>query len=461
MKDTIKSALISVLVIGVPLFSFFERTTNLIGRAIIWPFDQEVQSLASNAATQWAVAIFAVYYFALFSLLEYSNKFSYVHPRRHFNCCLLVVFIIGIVHYGLSYSVSSRSLELLTLFTGAALGKGACIAVCCQVGICRSIRLICFIVTQLILLYSVGSLCGPLVTQHIAQYLGHPRFSGPIENPNIFGLLMGTGITLSLGLIVGVRRLVTSNSWQRGIVIICMLCLTVLAKGLVSSFSRGAAVGTFCGVCYLLLHISIFDQTSYSYWKIFSKKKALLTGSIVFSVMLLSYWSCQQIEWAPVRRVYSMTNRDDFSWQNRTHAWAGALKIITDNPCFGLGWNISGQTYEHYYMISKVDDYGSIGTNDYLILGMALGGPALFCFVVYICFSLTHQVRIENRCTGPNNALVDLRTLNLLSAACRSGAIVLLIGFWFDGGLFDLCTASTFWILIRLGTIEMVKPSTF
>jgi hypothetical protein len=28
---------------------------------------------------------------------------------------------------------------------------------------------------------------------------------------------------------------------------------------------------------------------------------------------------------------------------------------------------------------------------------------------------------------------------------------VLLVGFWFDGGLFELATAATFWVLLELG----------
>ena len=40
---------------------------------------------------------------------------------------------------------------------------------------------------------------------------------------------------------------------------------------------------------------------------------------------------------------------------------------------------------------------------------------------------------------------------------CRGGAIMLLVGFWFDGGLFNLPTATVFWILLGLGTGELHK----
>jgi hypothetical protein len=39
---------------------------------------------------------------------------------------------------------------------------------------------------------------------------------------------------------------------------------------------------------------------------------------------------------------------------------------------------------------------------------------------------------------------------------CRAGTVVLIIGFWFDGGLFNLSTASMFWILLELGASESI-----
>jgi len=46
-----------------------------------------------------------------------------------------------------------------------------------------------------------------------------------------------------------------------------------------------------------------------------------------------------------------------------------------------------------------------------------------------------------------------------LRITCRAGAIVLLVGFFFDGGLFKLATGATFWILIELGSEREVQGS--
>ena len=41
-----------------------------------------------------------------------------------------------------------------------------------------------------------------------------------------------------------------------------------------------------------------------------------------------------------------------------------------------------------------------------------------------------------------------------LRCACRAGALVLLVAFWFDGGLFTLATAAVFWVLLELSQVR-------
>jgi hypothetical protein len=38
--------------------------------------------------------------------------------------------------------------------------------------------------------------------------------------------------------------------------------------------------------------------------------------------------------------------------------------------------------------------------------------------------------------------------------ACRAGALVFVVAFWFDGGLFTLATGSVFWVLLELGNVN-------
>ena len=109
---------------------------------------------------------------------------------------------------------------------------------------------------------------------------------------------------------------------------------------------------------------------------------------------------------------------------------------MRDHP-FGVGWNNATKMYsDSYYPPEGVP--GGITTNDYLMIGVELGIPALVCFVSYVALCLRGRCRIENEECG-------------IQAVCRAGAIVFLVTFWFDGGLFTLATASVFWILLELG----------
>ncbi len=112
--------------------------------------------------------------------------------------------------------------------------------------------------------------------------------------------------------------------------------------------------------------------------------------------------------------------------------------MMADKPWFGFGWNQPERVYTAFYCPAKVDEGMAIQLNDYLMLGMTLGLPALLCFVAYVGLALLPQSKIANR-------------KSQMSAPCRAGALVLLVGFWFDGGLFKLATGATFWILLELG----------
>jgi hypothetical protein len=104
------------------------------------------------------------------------------------------------------------------------------------------------------------------------------------------------------------------------------------------------------------------------------------------------------------------------------------------------------------------------------MLGTILGLPALFCFGIYLWLSLMRSAEcgVRSGSQNPETRIQEPALLSsilhpppsiLLSATCRAGAIVLLVGFWFDGGLFKLATASTFWILLELGAVTLPQKS--
>ncbi len=239
-----------------------------------------------------------------------------------------------------------------------------------------------------------------------------------------------------------------------------------MARGLLHSYSRGAWVATACGVTYLFWSTvrsprSIVSGRSCGSCVSWLNENWLSLSAILFSVVILSFWNFRQTEWHPARRAFSSVNASDFSWRNRLLAWEGALQITTEHPWFGAGWNQPEPMYENYYLPQKITESAAIEMNDYLMLGATLGIPALFCFGMYLWLSLTRSAEYgvrnseggdQNMETGWNRC--PTLELDWLPATCRAGAIVLLVGFWFDGGLFKLATASTFWILLELGSVS-------
>ena len=165
------------------------------------------------------------------------------------------------------------------------------------------------------------------------------------------------------------------------------------------------------------------------------------------ALLALLFWQFQHTESVTVHRAISASNRSDFSWRNRVTAWEGALQMMGEKLWLGFGWNQPEPFYEQLYSESRLDETMAIEMNDYLMLGATLGLPALFCFCMYLWFSFTGSARREPRPTTDP----DGRQLDWLKAVCRAGALVLAVGFWFDGGLFKLATSAAFWILLELG----------
>jgi len=134
-------------------------------------------------------------------------------------------------------------------------------------------------------------------------------------------------------------------------------------------------------------------------------------------------------------------------------AWEGALQMMAEKPWFGYGWNQPERVYDQFYRPSKVPEGAAIQLNDYFTLGTTLGIPALLCFVIYVGCALSPKSKVQSPKPEVQVPAAPL-AFSLQPLAFQSAAAVLLVGFWFDGGLFKLATAAPFWILLELGRAE-------
>lgn len=412
---------------------------------------REITALFVDSATQWMFFLYLGIYCAAF--LFFRNRttrcfWRAANPNLWLACGLVIIAAL----YSTDYVPSTQALALLG---GMVLGQGTAFWAERESQNSKFKIQKCFgvLVASILVILLAGASVLPTVASHIYQYRSQARWSSPWDNPNIFGLLMGTGVSLALGMAFAARLL---ESGKFAALFLCLVAAFLTGRGLLHSYSRGAWLGAVIGLVFLAVYgFSDFRlyQIAVGQSCISRFKKGWFPLSVILaSALLLVFWNFRETNWLLARRAFSSINASDFSWRNRISAWEGALQITAEHPLSGTGWGQSQPLYGEYYLPSKLDEAGAIEMNDYFTLGATLGIPALFCFGMYFWLNLMQRAMG----TGQNNGQ-DLGMI-WLKSTCRAGAIVLLVGFWFDGGLFELPTTGTFWILLELGSAANREP---
>ena len=312
-------------------------------------------------------------------------------------------------------------------------------------------------------------------------YRGQSRAMGLWCNPNTYGLLMAMGMVFALTYLIRTfllnRRDYRCNlpnddsrtSKNHGLSFLIPLCIgalvfILLGTGLIRSFSRGALLAALAGCAYVLYNLPASAEeirldwlgrkaTAALAWSR-RNKWVLVAAGCAAATMLFT----QDLNHKVARRTASVINTKDFSWQNRLISYEGALQIMAEHPLSGVGLGGFQREFQQLYAPPMLAEHWSIILNDYLTVGMALGIPALLCFACLLWVgwnraSLCHRETSRS----PNSHLPQAPpcsgsdSQSLLSLGYRGALIVLLIGFWFDGGLFKLALATPFWVFLELG----------
>jgi len=374
------------------------------------------------------------------------------------NWPLIGLLLVAIIVYFSGDVEDFKTSGAIILLAGVTLGRGVSFALtrggenhakCVN---CRSV-IVNFLVGLVTLL--AFSACWRL---NMAGNYHGPRWMGLWNNPNTYGMLMGAGLALAVGLLMRDRRLQMADgenemqnpgrefaigcrnrllcvyasiksaigNWQSAI-----LCVAagMMAVGLFFSYSRGAWVGTLVGLLYL----------AKAHGKL--KWRWVLSGIPVVTAAVCFFWhsTADTDLWYLKRLDFSRP-----SAQHRVVAWCGALQMIRDHP-FGVGWDNAVDVYEKNYSPPE-NGAAAINMNDYLMLGTQLGIPGLLCFVTYVGMCFKSRPRLD-KIRGVNADGED-------KLACRAAALAMAMAFWFDGGLFTLATAAVFWILLENGACD-------
>ncbi len=387
----------------------------------------------------------------------------------------LLLFVIVACFTGVALQIRT---DCITFLAGLTMGKLAFASLLSKPPIKASCVIPCFL-AGLIILLAFASWWHLKSSNNF--YPAGIRWTGLWDNPNDYGMLMSAGVLLAVGLLVDGRWQMADRSWalEAGswkpragswLIIVLVIAAVMMAVGLFFSYSRGAWLGTVVGLVYLA------KQTKEKRKGESGGEKA---GNIIWYVLPLIALA------ATVIWVFWHAISDDAPWylkrmdfsrpsaQHRVAAWKAGFEIMRDHP-FGVGWNNTVEIYQKNYSPPE-DGAGAITTNDYLMLATQLGVPALVCFLVYVAlqlgasgwklgarrWKLADGVRTkeeEESNVKPEKFRIPNSEFGI-KLACRTAVVAMLVEFWFDGGLFKLATASTFWILLELGSIESHKAA--
>ncbi len=443
---------------------------------------REIALVCRDSGTQWMLVVCLVVYFSVFWILERR-----MNPSAKKSGIVLFTFVVlCLANYAGRYETAARSTQVLALLAGMVLGRA--ISIWAQWSEQGPEQRKVWIVRWL-----VGLLAGAALYQPEAgaafSYHGVLRWCGVWDNPNLYGLLMGTGVVLAAGL--GIHGWQTEcGRWKKILhTTLCLTAITLAIYGCFKSYSRGAWLGTVCGLVYLIWNSACLtpalsprrtggegeDYILVSWMK--RNRLALLT--LLLSAGVLGFWQLRFSESRLAHRLVSVGNVNDFSWRNRVVAWQGATRMMLDRPVIGFGWSEAEAVYGKKYLPPQVIEGAAIQLNDFLMIGICAGVPALACFIWYLWFSLkktpagdevTRLLQKSEIATaetgGPRcptlpwpSSILRPPSSAFLAATCRAGAVVLLVGFWFDGGLFKLPVAALFWILLELARVGGVNEN--
>jgi hypothetical protein len=416
---------------------------------------KEVHILEVTAFTAYAV-IFAIWRIRVVKSRRSARAFSRVEmfPEVLANVSVGILLILAVVNLWLN-SVD-KAVDAAVFLWGVALSQGVGFFIESDRDAVFQQHFCAFVIDALIVLLCLSILLRP-GWWDVFPYHDQRRWQGPWWNPNHFGLLMAAGSVLAMGR--AIQFVLESRSAPKLPFTLSgyAIAIGLMSYSLIRSFSRGAWLGLAVGFGYLgWQFVSVMlrsENWKSAVWLMRSRKclfnclslmrrNRVSVAAIVFSVFVLAFSNFGNNKNLIVHRIVSVVNANDFSWRRRITGYEGALQMMSSKALTGFGWENPKLIYEHFYRPSQLDEGKVIELNDFFMVGMTLGIPALVCFIGRLAVSfyplnLAQSIRPE--------VLSDM----WLRITSRAGLIVFVVCFWFDRGLFWLSLATPFWILVE------------
>jgi len=163
------------------------------------PVFQEIVAACRDRETQWMVAVCLAIYLGSLLAVEWRLCGERFWRAGNAQLWLGALAVIALARYGLSYETAAASRQVLVLLGGIVLGKAARAWTFWPPEAPRRRQRTVWLLGWLALLLA-GAALWQSDSGMVFQYRGAERWRGPWENPNLYGLLMGVGLVLAVGL---------------------------------------------------------------------------------------------------------------------------------------------------------------------------------------------------------------------------------------------------------------------
>jgi O-antigen ligase len=287
----------------------------------------------------------------------------------------------------------------------------------------------------------------PLQLGGLYRYHGLHRLTGLWDNPNTLGLLMALLLVISVAAHKSLEDHLTPDRNIRRSQNCLIISGALALLGLFASYSRGAWLAAAGGLVVLLLPRQNLPASEMMPGNINRRMVQThgVTALLVFAALILTSTGERFLQ-----RLLSVANENDFSWRNRVTTWFAGLQMAADQPICGWGWHQMWPVLEGWYAPDKLTGIGAIYTNDFVVLAIALGLPALGAFCWLLFSPIVDFLGDQHR-----SATCSWSGWEKGNCAC---SIVLAIGLFFDGGIYKFAIAVPLWVLIGLSLSDR-EPS--
>lgn len=430
----------------------YPASQHQAGRGWLETVRLEVIAACQHHDTQWLAVVCVGIYFAGFLYLRQLVAGESIgrSPRS-----LLILAFTGWAAwvYARDYPVSASSGEFLTLVAALAAGQGIAFWIAWEARRAQPRMVGKFVLGSLLVMLAAASLLHPY-TGMAYQYRSVARWKGLWDTPNTFGVLMAVGLVLAVGL--ALRASVAGavcepaaghQGWRWPQMTIWLACAAATGTGLVQSYSRGAWLGAALGLAWLgwgWLQ-SATDESSRTRISLQVARACAPAWLLAATAAgVLAFWCLRHTEAPLVRRAFTVGNVNDFSWRNRVATWPGALEVMARKPLAGWGWGRSTSVFDQGHKPAALSEGGAVTLNNYLMVGMMLGAPALIALVSWLWLGW----RAGD--SGPTGVGIPAEGAVLLML-CQAALIPCAITMALDGVLFKAAVCVPMFVLLELG----------